>query len=49
VATELVSVSPTYRLMQRFSYSLSKVYSSWLNPIYYLGAITIFLFSVLRC
>ena len=46
MAAELVSVSPTYRFMQRLSYALSKVYSSWLNPIYYLGAITIFLLII---
>lgn len=40
---ELVGVSSTYRLVQRISYALSGIYSSRLNPIYYLGAITVFL------
>ncbi len=40
---ELVSAIPTFRFMQRISYALSGVYSSKLNPIYYLGAITVFL------
>ncbi len=40
---ELVGVSPSYRLIQRISYVLSGIYSSKLNPIYYLGAITVFL------
>ncbi len=43
---ELVSVSSTYRLMQRISYALSGIYSSKLNPIYYLGAITVFLLVI---
>ncbi len=43
---ELVSVSPTYRFMQRISYALSGIYSSRLNPIYYLGAITVFLLVI---
>ncbi len=43
---ELVSVSPTYRFMQRVSYLLSGIYSSRLNPIYYLGAITVFLLII---
>lgn len=43
---DVVSVSPTYRLMQRLSYILSGIYSSRLNPIYYLGAITVFLLIV---
>ena len=40
---ELVGVSSTYRFVQRISYALSGIYSSRLNPIYYLGAITVFL------
>ncbi len=43
---ELVSISPTYKLMQRIAYFFSKIYSSKLNPIYYLGAITIFLLII---
>ena len=43
---ELISPSGTYRLIQRISYLLSGVYSSRLNPIYYLGAITVFLLIV---
>ncbi|MDQ7037975.1 MAG: cytochrome b N-terminal domain-containing protein [Aquificota bacterium] len=40
---ELISVSPAHRLIQRISHFLSGLYSSRLNPIYYLGAITVFL------
>ncbi len=40
---QLVTISPTYRLMQRIGYALSGICSSKLNPLYYLGAITIFL------
>jgi len=40
---ELVTISPTYKFMQRVGYALSRIYSSRLNPLYYLGAITIFL------
>ncbi|RLJ70833.1 quinol-cytochrome oxidoreductase complex cytochrome b subunit [Hydrogenivirga caldilitoris] len=46
MATEIVTISPTYRFMQRLSYALSAVYSSKLNPIYYLGAITVFLLII---
>ncbi len=43
---ELVTISPTYKLVQRISYALSSIYSSRLNPIYYLGAITVFLLII---
>ncbi len=43
---ELVSPSSTYRFIQRISYTLSGVYSSKLNPMYYLGAITVFLLII---
>ncbi len=46
MATETVTISSTYRFMQRISYVLSGVYSSKLNPIYYLGAITVFLLII---
>ncbi len=43
---ELVTISPTYRLMQRIAFLFSRIYSSKLNPIYYLGAITVFLLII---
>jgi quinol-cytochrome oxidoreductase complex cytochrome b subunit/Pyruvate/2-oxoacid:ferredoxin oxidoreductase delta subunit/coenzyme F420-reducing hydrogenase delta subunit len=43
---EMVSISPTYRFMQRISYALSGVFSSRMNPMYYLGAITVFLLVI---
>ncbi len=43
---EMVTVSPTYRVMQRIGYALSGIYSSRLNPLYYLGAITVFLLII---
>ncbi len=43
---ELVTISPTYKFMQRIAYGLSRIYSSRYNPIYYLGAITVFLLII---
>jgi len=40
---EIITISPTYRFMQKIGYFLSGIYSSRLNPLYYLGAITVFL------
>jgi len=36
-------MSPAYRFVQKVSYFLSGIYSSRLNPVYYLGGITVFL------
>ncbi|WP_457600752.1 cytochrome b N-terminal domain-containing protein [Hydrogenivirga sp.] len=46
LATEVITISPTYRFMQRIGYALSSIYSSKLNPLYYLGAITVFLLII---
>jgi quinol-cytochrome oxidoreductase complex cytochrome b subunit/coenzyme F420-reducing hydrogenase delta subunit len=43
---EIVTISPTYRAIQKITSFLSKVYSSKLNPVYYLGSITVFLLIV---
>ncbi len=43
---EIIGIRPTYRFTQRISYALSRFYSSRLNPIYYLGAITVFLLII---
>ncbi len=43
---EVITISPTYRLVQRIALPLSKVYSSKLNPLYHLGGITIFLLII---
>jgi len=43
---DLITISPTYKFMQRISYGLSRIYSSRLNPVYYLGAITVFLLII---
>ena len=43
---EIITISPTYRLIQRIALPLSKVYSSKLNPLYHLGGITVFLLIV---
>jgi len=43
---ELITISPTYRFIQRIALPLSKVFSSKLNPLYHLGGITIFLLII---
>ncbi len=42
----IVTISPAYRLIQKIATPLSKVYGSYQNPIYYLGAITVFLLII---
>ena len=43
---EIITVSPTYRFIQRIALPLSKVYSSKLNPLYHLGGMTVFLLII---
>ena len=43
---EIITISPTYRLIQRIALPLSRVYSSKLNPLYHLGGITVFLLVI---
>lgn len=43
---QMVTISPTYRFMQRITLPLSRIYSSRMNPFYYLGAITVFLLII---
>ncbi len=41
-----LGAGPLHRFVQRLSYSLSGIYSSNLNPTYFLGAITVFLLVI---
>ncbi len=43
---EVISIQPFYIAFQKISYTLSKFFSSRLNPLYHLGAIAVFLLVI---